>query len=91
MTEASLDGREIHDRKQFHDKVAMELGFPSWYGSNLDALYDCLMDIHEDTALVIRQGEKLRENLGTYGEKVFRVLRQAEQENRKLCIRITQE
>ena len=39
---------------QLHRVLAQELEFPSWYGSNLDALYDCLTDLEEDTHLVLQ-------------------------------------
>lgn len=81
MIEVCVDGAEIQDRKQLHDRLAMELGFPAWYGSNLDALYDCLMDIHEDTSLAILHWGQLRETLGDYGDGLFRVLRRVESEN----------
>lgn len=81
MIEARLDGRQISDRKQLHHILSMELDFPAWYGSNLDALYDCLMDIHEDTVLVILHWEQLMERLGDYGNRWFHVLSQAEREN----------
>ncbi len=29
------------------------LGFPDWFGANLDALWDCLTDLAEPTALVL--------------------------------------
>ncbi len=81
MLEGKLDGREIQNRKQLHDTLAMELQFPVWYGANLDALYDCLTDIHIETKLTIVHSDKLRENLGSYADKLFCVLRRAAREN----------
>ena len=40
---------------QLHGKIGEALAFPSWYGANLDALYDCLTDLEEDTHLICRQ------------------------------------
>ena len=34
-----------YSEKQMHDMLARELGFPGYYGRNLDALNDCLSDI----------------------------------------------
>jgi ribonuclease inhibitor len=81
MIEVRLDGRQISDKKQLHDQLSMELGFPAWYGSNLDALYDCLTDIHEDTLLVVSHWEQLMEQLGDYGTRCSHVLSRAEEEN----------
>ena len=81
MIEVRLDGRQISDKKQLHDQLSMELGFPAWYGSNLDALYDCLTDIHEDTLLVVSHCGQLMEQLGDYGTRCSHVLASAEEEN----------
>lgn len=41
------------DRESLHDVIAAVFSFPSWYGRNLDALYDLLTDISEDTCVCI--------------------------------------
>ena len=41
------------DRMHLHEVFAKELNFPQWYGKNLDALYDCLTDIPEDTEVTV--------------------------------------
>lgn len=35
----------IETKQQLHAALADALHFPDWYGSNLDALYDCLTDL----------------------------------------------
>jgi hypothetical protein len=42
-----IPGREIVDADSFHDVLARELGFPDFYGRNLDALADCLLSVDE--------------------------------------------
>ncbi|MBE6989352.1 MAG: hypothetical protein E7426_01230 [Ruminococcaceae bacterium] len=49
-----LDGEKLPYRGQVHLYLAYHLHFPAWYGQNLDALYDCLLDLREDTELVLR-------------------------------------
>lgn len=39
---------------QLHDALALALDFPTWYGRNLDALYDCLTQLREDTVIELR-------------------------------------
>ena len=46
-----IDGNIISHRLQLHDFLASELNFPETYGKNLDALYDCLTDIHDETEI----------------------------------------
>ena len=48
-----LDGKKLRFRCRVHRVLARRLDFPKWYGRNLDALYDCLTDLHEDTELVL--------------------------------------
>ena|SRR3989442_1218280 len=47
MPKARLDGTQIHDWDSFHDVSARELGFPSFYGRNLNAWIDCLTYLDE--------------------------------------------
>lgn len=39
---ARLDGSQIRDWDSFHDVSARQLGFPSFYGRNMNAWIDCL-------------------------------------------------
>ncbi|MFY8209202.1 MAG: barstar family protein [Caulobacter sp.] len=42
-----IPGHEIVDDESFHDVLARALGFPDFYGRNLDALADCLSSVDE--------------------------------------------
>ena len=44
-----LDGKLI--KKRSHDYLSEVFDFPSYYGRNLDALYDCLTDIGVETEI----------------------------------------
>jgi RNAse (barnase) inhibitor barstar len=35
----------VTSKEQALDAIGNALSFPSWYGHNLDALYDCLVDL----------------------------------------------
>lgn len=39
--------------------IGRELGFPAWYGVNLDALWDCLTDLTTPTVLIWSGWERL--------------------------------
>ena len=54
--------------------LARELDFPIWYGANLDALYDCLTDVREETMITLRNRDALEEHLGSYGHRLMRLL-----------------
>ena len=44
------------DKKAVLRSIAQSLAFPSWFGANLDALYDCLTDLPDGTALGAARG-----------------------------------
>ena len=48
-----LNGALFGNGTQIHNYLANQLGFPAWYGRNLDALYDLLTERAEDTELVL--------------------------------------
>ena len=76
-----LDGNAILDRETLHETLATGLCLPPWYGRNLDALYDCLTDVREDTVVVLRDRGALEEHLGSYGHRCLRVLEDASRDN----------
>ncbi|MGY4893327.1 MAG: barstar family protein [Candidatus Saccharimonadota bacterium] len=61
----NLDLSKVKNWTSFHNLFKNELGFPKYYGANMNAWIDCMGDIHEgtdmtnlnlpyDTALVLR-------------------------------------
>jgi hypothetical protein len=42
---------QIHDWDTFHDTFAQALGFPDFYGRNMDAWIDCLTYADEDDGM----------------------------------------
>lgn len=71
--------------EQVHRYLALELDFPDYYGENLDALYDMLTEIAEDTCVGIFEPEEETE-LSGYLSRVKRVFQDAEEENPHLCV-----
>ncbi len=51
MKKVMLNLTNINSKQELHEYLEKELGFPYYYGKNLDALYDCLTDIYEPTAI----------------------------------------
>ena len=70
-----LDCAWMGDREAVHDYLAQALGFPSWYGRNLDALYDLLTGWMEPTRLELKHLPAL--TAYPYGEKVLETLQDA--------------
>lgn len=76
-----LYGNEIHSKEQLHELLMQLLPLPSYYGKNLDALYDCLTELSTPLELHIQDCETLCANLGGYGEKFLMVLDDCQREN----------
>lgn len=84
MKKVILNCENLIERKQAHQYLAEMLEFPEYYGKNLDALFDCLMELGDCT--VVLQGEaELRQTDG-YGVKILKVLEEAAQENPGLTL-----
>lgn len=79
-----IDGKNIDTKEMLHSHIASGLDFPQWYGENLDALYDCLTDITEETEISLVNSEALHEKLGVYADAFEDVLRDAVYENEKI-------
>ncbi|MBD5779652.1 barstar family protein [Pelagicoccus sp. NFK12] len=47
MKKIKLDVSKISDWDSFHDFFSEELGFPDYYGRNMDAWIDCVGDLFE--------------------------------------------
>ncbi len=70
-----LDGKDMTDRRSAYRVIARTLRFPDWFGRNLDALADCLWELPEDAAVIFVNTAILKENLGSYGERLLACFR----------------
>ena len=61
---------DLRDPRQAVAEIGVELGFPDYYGKNLDALIDSLGDIERPTALLVH----VPTELGHYGQAMLEVL-----------------
>ena len=84
MKEIIIDCAAIKNPRQLHRALADALAFHQWYGSNLDALHDCLTEIAADTQLTLTHFAAM----GTFANRFRRVLRDAENENPHFQLRI---
>jgi ribonuclease inhibitor len=86
MTKIFLEGLLVKSEKDLHSQLALALEFPSYYGKNLDALWDCLSDYAislkgQSVDLVIRNSDHVRKTVGPdYLEKVIACFTEARDE-----------
>ena len=88
MKYAIIDGSAVVSMEDIHRTLAQQLSFPEWYGSNLDALHDCLSDLHEETTISLVHGDTLFEALGPDYTRLCRVLSDSAEENPYLKIQL---
>ena len=81
-----LEGKAMVDRPGAHSHLAQRLDLPTYYGRNLDALYDVLTEIGTDTELILEDPAAVVENLGKYGEALLGTMQEAAEENPHLII-----
>lgn len=86
MKIVTVDCTAIKTAEQFHNSLAQALEFPDWYGHNLDALYDCLTEICEETQLILTNWHSLEYALKDYSGKILYVFHCACLENDSLKI-----
>ena len=71
MKKCVLDCSAIANPEDFHDALVEALVLPQWYGTNLDALYDCLTAITEQTEITLLNFAQLGKQYAGF-EAVFR-------------------
>ena len=81
-----LDGKAMVDRPAAHSHLVQRLDLPTYYGRNLDALYDVLTEIGTDTELILEDPAAVVENLGKYGEALLSTMQEAAEANPHLII-----
>ncbi|WP_338779596.1 barstar family protein [Metabacillus sp. FJAT-52054] len=87
MTELVLNGKDLLTVKDVHQYFKTELSFPDFYGENLDALYDCLVD-YAVPPMIIKwiHFDESRKNLGKQANNLADVLTDAAEEVRGLKV-----
>ena len=79
-----LDLSDIVTKQELHKSLKDFFNLPDYYGGNLDALYDCLTDISEETNVTIILPEKWPEEKSKYIKNFIKVCGDAASENEKL-------
>ena len=72
------------EKEKIHSTLAEELAFPSYYGKNLDALYDVLTEMCEETVITV-EGES------EYGRKLVAAIMDAAAANDKVKLEKAEE
>ncbi len=88
MKEIIIDGAAVNTREELHRALAEGLGFPEYYGNNLDALKDCLTDVFEETHITVLNAAALEDSLGEYFGRLKRALTDADAESDRISVAV---
>lgn len=85
--EVTLNGYNITSMEQVHEILAKELKFPSYYGKNLDALYDMLVHEQVEVVITIINAGLLSYNIGEDKvQAILDTLNSAQEANSKIMV-----
>ena len=63
VMEVNIDFKEINDWESFHKQLSKVMGFPNFYGNNMNAWIDCMSYINDPDSgmseIVVASGEEL--------------------------------
>ncbi len=80
MSEKILEGKIIKTESDFHTVMSELLVFGSYYGRNLDALWDRLSaDVERPVKIVWLNSELSRSCLGNYFDKIIQIFERTKQ------------
>lgn len=79
MRRIIIDAADMRDRDSLHLVLKEALNLPDYYGRNLDALWDCLMEIRP-ARLYLRNPKLLEALPEGYGLKLIGMIEQAVKE-----------
>lgn len=83
-----LDGEKMKNKADTHRYLKKRLDLPSFYGNNLDALWDILTTKSDNVDIVLYNHEAIYENMGDYGKSLVDVLNEAAIENKKVSFKV---
>ena len=90
MKKVLLDFSSPESKKGVHEYIAQEMGFPEYYGKNLDALYDELTSVTEPVAIgffmPVPEFDDIDFDLMLYLDKVKEVFKDAETVNPEIAV-----
>lgn len=86
MNVIDIDLKNVTTARGFHRVVKKGLKAPDYYGYNLDALYDVLTTISEETQIVFHNFKVVKANLPDLADTLEGLLLDATEENDNLEI-----
>lgn len=86
MKTVIIDCEKLYQKDQAHLYLAQVFSFPDYYGKNLDALFDCLVELGKCT--IVLKNKSSIQKTDHYGIKVLKVLEEATRTNPNLKLEV---
>lgn len=83
MKKVVLEGKAFLDKASAHKYLKEQLDFPSYYGNNLDALWDSLSE-KRDLVIEIHEARKILKQMGDYGFRLLDLLSDVDHANPRI-------
>jgi ribonuclease inhibitor len=85
---ALINGKEVKNQEHLHTLLAKQLNFPSYYGKNLDSLYEVLStDYSGKSVIKIKFLNILKNKLGPdYTDALIQAIMDASEDNPKVIL-----
>jgi len=87
MEKIILDGTKMCDKTAAHEHIAEMMGFPQWYGNNLDALWDMLSE-RDEANIELTGTAAMLSALETYGCRLLSCFFDAAAENPRIVFTV---
>ncbi|SFC09624.1 ribonuclease inhibitor [Alkalibacterium subtropicum] len=88
MRTVKLYGERMTNNEAAHRYIQEQLEIPSYYGYNLDALYDALSVYDKDLSIMLINKPELIAHLGPYGERLVQTFMDVEKVNRNIKVKV---
>ena len=86
MKEFTLDLAGTYSADDFYEYLGEYISIPSYFGYNLDALWDLLTDVREETAIHIVNAEEARSTLPKFIRGLERIASRLDKEEENVRI-----
>lgn len=86
MKELIIDGRLMQSKEALYTHLTRVFSLPSYFGKNLDALWDVLTESDEPTQINFLNADLARTYLGDYGDRLIALLEKLAQEHGQYTI-----